>query len=164
MTSCAFSKSHHETNEAVGSLSELINERGRSLIQIIERMPLKMICRFSSSKRSSVGTRGVYSLEHSQCAAYDRHRYRCPVVLGDHRLMLRPRDSHDLRLIQTNLNLSPPATFRWSHDVFGNSIAVESFAEPPPDLRTERPPQLEPALPDHHHTHNTSPHFHHHLP
>src|SRR6266404_5377733 len=102
MTSCAFSKSHHETNEAVGSLSELINERGRNLIQIIERMPLKMICRFSSSKRSSIGTRGVYSLEHSQCAAYDRHRYRCPVALGDHRLMLRPRDSHDLRLIQTN--------------------------------------------------------------
>jgi hypothetical protein len=33
--------------------------------------------------------------------------------------MLRPRDSHDLRLIQTNLNLSPPATLRWSHDVFG---------------------------------------------
>jgi hypothetical protein len=48
------------------------------------------------------------------------YRYRCPVALGDHRLMLRPRDSHDLRLIQTNLNLSPPATLRWSHDVFGN--------------------------------------------
>jgi hypothetical protein len=29
--------------EAVGSLSELINERGRSLIQIIEGMPLTMI-------------------------------------------------------------------------------------------------------------------------
>ena len=42
----------------------------------------------------------------------------------------RPRDSHDLRLIQTNLNLSPPATLRWSHDVFGNSIAIVSFAEP----------------------------------
>jgi Predicted integral membrane protein (DUF2270)/Bacterial transglutaminase-like N-terminal region len=38
------------------------------------------------------------------------YRYRCPVALGNHRLMLRPRDSHDLRLIQTNLNLSPPAT------------------------------------------------------
>jgi hypothetical protein len=52
------------------------------------------------------------------------YRYRRPVALGDHRLMLRPRDSHDLRLIQTNLNLSPPATLRWSHDVFGNSIAI----------------------------------------
>jgi Bacterial transglutaminase-like N-terminal region len=31
------------------------------------------------------------------------YRYRLPVRLGDHRLMLRPRDSHDLRLIQTSL-------------------------------------------------------------
>jgi len=28
---------------ALGSLSKLINERGRSIIQIIERMPLTMI-------------------------------------------------------------------------------------------------------------------------
>jgi len=57
--------------------------------------------------------------------------------------MLRPRDSHDLRLIQTNLNLSPPATLRWSHDVFGNSIAIASFAEPSAELRIESSLQLE---------------------
>jgi Bacterial transglutaminase-like N-terminal region len=66
------------------------------------------------------------------------YRYRRPVALGDHRLMLRPRDSHDLRLIQTNLNLSPPATLRWNHDVFGNSIAIASFAEPSAELRIEK--------------------------
>jgi transglutaminase-like putative cysteine protease len=71
------------------------------------------------------------------------YRYRHPVALGDHRLMLRPRDSHDLRLIQTNLNLSPPATLRWSHDVFGNSIAIASFAEPSAELRIESTLQLE---------------------
>jgi transglutaminase-like putative cysteine protease len=71
------------------------------------------------------------------------YRYRRPVALGDHRLMLRPRDSHDLRLIQTNLNLSPPATLRWSHDVFGNSIAIASFAEPSTELRIESSLQLE---------------------
>src|SRR6266404_3290944 len=144
MTSCAFSKSHHETNEAVGSLSELINERGRSLIQIIERMPLTMICRFSSSKRSSIGTRGGYILLSILNVRHTTvYRYRCPVALGDHRLTLRPRDSHDLRLIQTNLNLSPPATLRWSHDVFGNSIAIASFAEPSTELRIESSLQLE---------------------
>jgi hypothetical protein len=46
------------------------------------------------------------------------YRYRRPVRLGDHRLMVRPRDSHDLRLIETGLNLSPPASVRWVHDVF----------------------------------------------
>jgi transglutaminase-like putative cysteine protease len=42
-------------------------------------------------------------------------------------MMFRPRDSHDLKLIDTSLSLSPPATVRWHHDIFGNSIAVASF-------------------------------------
>jgi transglutaminase-like putative cysteine protease len=71
------------------------------------------------------------------------YRYRRPVRLGDHRLMLRPRDSHDLRLIQTNLNFSPTASVRWIHDVFGNSIAIASFAESAAELRIESKLQLE---------------------
>src|SRR6516225_1392128 len=71
------------------------------------------------------------------------YRYRRPVQLGDHRLMLRPRDSHDLRLIRTNLNFSPAASVRWIHDVFGNSIAIASFAEPAAELRIESRLQLE---------------------
>jgi transglutaminase-like putative cysteine protease len=63
------------------------------------------------------------------------YRYSHPVVLGDHRLMLRPRDSHDLRLIATNLTFSLPASVRWLYDVFGNSVAVASFAEPSAELR-----------------------------
>ena len=62
------------------------------------------------------------------------YRYYRPVRLGDHRLMLRPRDSHDLRLIRTRLNLSPPASLRWVHDVFGNSVAIASFAAPSAEL------------------------------
>lgn len=63
-----------------------------------------------------------------------RHRteyqYRQPVVLGEHRLMSRPRDSHDLRLLDTGLSVfPPPQELRWMHDVFGNSIAVVSFAD-----------------------------------
>ncbi len=65
------------------------------------------------------------------------YRYARPVMLGDHRLMLRPRDSHDLRLIKTNLKFSPPASVRWMHDVFGNSVAIASFAEPAAELRIE---------------------------
>ena len=65
------------------------------------------------------------------------YRYRRPVVLGDHRLMLRPRDSHDLRLIKTNLSFSPPASVRWMHDVFGNSVAIASFSQPAAELRIE---------------------------
>jgi transglutaminase-like putative cysteine protease len=71
------------------------------------------------------------------------YRYRRPVRLGDHRLMLRPRDSHDLRLIGTNLNFSPTASVHWIHDVFGNSIAIASFAEPATELRIESGLRLE---------------------
>lgn len=71
------------------------------------------------------------------------YRYSRPVRLGDHRLMLRPRDSHDLRLIQTNLTLSPSASIRWIHDVFGNSIAIASFTEPTAELRIESNLRLE---------------------
>src|SRR5258708_6247072 len=58
------------------------------------------------------------------------YRYANPVSFGDHRLMFRPRDSHDLRLIDTSLTISPAATVRWLHDVFGNSIPIASFHEP----------------------------------
>jgi len=37
------------------------------------------------------------------------YRYRRPVRFGEHRLMLRPRDSHDLRLIRTGLTCLPRA-------------------------------------------------------
>jgi transglutaminase-like putative cysteine protease len=56
------------------------------------------------------------------------YRYARPVAFGDHRLMFRPRDSHDLRLLDTRLVIDPaPAGVRWLHDVFGNSIAIASF-------------------------------------
>jgi transglutaminase-like putative cysteine protease len=71
------------------------------------------------------------------------YRYRHPVRLGDHRLMLRPRDSHDLRLIGTDLKFSPPASVRWVHDVFGNSVAIASFTQPAAELRIESSLQLE---------------------
>jgi transglutaminase-like putative cysteine protease len=71
------------------------------------------------------------------------YRYSRPVRFGDHRLMLRPRDSHDLRLIQTNLTFLPTASVRWLHDVFGNSVAIASFAEPSAKLQIESSLQLE---------------------
>jgi len=63
------------------------------------------------------------------------YHYVHPVELGPHRLMCRPRDSHDLRLLDTGISISPqPAELRWMHDVFGNSIAIATFSEPTADL------------------------------
>jgi transglutaminase-like putative cysteine protease len=58
------------------------------------------------------------------------YRYAQPVTLGEHRLMTRPRDSHDMRLIAATLTTTPPATLRWKHDVFGNSIGLATFEAP----------------------------------
>ena len=66
-----------------------------------------------------------------------RYRYARPVTFGEHQIMTRPRDSHDLRLLETGLTISPAATLRWKHDVFGNSVAVASFTEPGSELLVE---------------------------
>ena len=63
------------------------------------------------------------------------YRYTRPVQFGEHRLMSRPRDSHDLRLIYTSLSIDPaPSSVRWMHDVFGNSIALVNFSQPAAQL------------------------------
>ena len=56
------------------------------------------------------------------------YRYSEPVELGEHRMMFRPRESHDLRLLRTSLAINPrPAHLRWLHDFFDNSVAVTTF-------------------------------------
>ncbi len=62
------------------------------------------------------------------------YNYAKPVAFGEHRMMFRPRDSHDLRLLDTALVISPPAAVRWLHDVFGNSIAIATFGQPAKQL------------------------------
>lgn len=57
------------------------------------------------------------------------YRYRQPVALGEHRMMLRPRDSADQRLIEHRLRIDPePAALRSLLDVHGNCVAVARFA------------------------------------
>jgi transglutaminase-like putative cysteine protease len=66
------------------------------------------------------------------------YSYAKPVTFGDHRMMLRPRDSHDMRILSTRLTIEPaPASVRWLHDVFGNSVAVASFSGPAAELKIE---------------------------
>ncbi|CAA0094062.1 putative protein [Starkeya nomas] len=66
-----------------------------------------------------------------------QYNYANPVVFQPHRLMLRPRDSHDLRLVSAELSLWPHGNVRWLHDVFGNSVTVVDFVEPSNELKIE---------------------------
>ena len=84
------------------------------------------------------------------CTVY---RYREPVGLGEHRMMFRPRESHDLRLVRTKLVITPePAELRWLHDPFDNSVAVATFEGTTSELRFENTMTLE-------HFENTLPEY-----
>lgn len=81
------------------------------------------------------------------------YRYREPVGLGEHRMMFRPRESHDLRLIRTGLLITPkPAHLRWLHDPFDNSVAVATFEGTTSELCFESTVTLE-------HFENTLPEY-----
>lgn len=57
-----------------------------------------------------------------------RYRYSQPVAFGEHRIMMRPRESFDQRLVQATLEIVPePSSLRYVHDVFGNSLAMAQF-------------------------------------
>ena len=56
------------------------------------------------------------------------YRYSRPVSLGPHRLMLRPRESPELRLRAMQLLIEPAATVAWAQDVSGNAVAIATFA------------------------------------
>jgi len=60
-----------------------------------------------------------------------RHRtqylYTTPVVLGPHRLMLRPREGRALAVLSCDLSIAPDASVTWSQDVNGNAVAEAGF-------------------------------------
>jgi len=63
-----------------------------------------------------------------------RYQYGFPVTFEPHRLVVRPREGHDLRVEHHDLKLSPAADLVWTRDIFGNSIAHARFREPANEL------------------------------
>ncbi|MDB5737979.1 MAG: transglutaminase family protein [Sphingomonas bacterium] len=55
------------------------------------------------------------------------YRYRKPVPLLPHRLMVRARGQQDLTVLTADLTCTPPGTIAWTQDVFGNLIATARF-------------------------------------
>jgi transglutaminase-like putative cysteine protease len=81
------------------------------------------------------------------------YRYSEPVRFGEHRMMFRPRESHDLRLVSTRLDILPrPSDLRWLHDVFDNSVAIATFDEAASELCFDSTVTLE-------HTETTPPDY-----
>ncbi len=81
------------------------------------------------------------------------YTYRRPVGFGQHRVLFRPRDSYDQRLLESHLVITPePSDLFWVHDTFGNCVAVADFTAQSDILRFETDITLD-------HTPQLSPHF-----
>ncbi len=58
------------------------------------------------------------------------YRFAAPVTLGEHRLLLRPREGHDIRIESSLLSIEPAYHIEWRREIYGNSLAVVRFLEP----------------------------------
>jgi transglutaminase-like putative cysteine protease len=73
----------------------------------------------------------LFDITHST-----HYRYAQPVELGTHRVMFRPRGSHDMRVLATSLEISPePKDVRLIHDVYSNSVAIVEPTSPTDGLK-----------------------------
>ncbi|MDO9418636.1 transglutaminase family protein [Pararhizobium sp.] len=81
----------------------------------------------------------IFSIRH-----ITTYRYNRPVAFGPHRLMFRPRDSFDQRLLEAALLCDPqPRAIRWVHDVFGNCVAIVDIDGRSSELRFETRIQID---------------------
>ena len=72
------------------------------------------------------------------------YRYRRAVAFGEHRMMLHPRNSHDQRVVQADLKISPkPRSLRFVQDAFGNHVGIARFSRRSTELSFESILRLE---------------------
>jgi len=64
------------------------------------------------------------------------YHYHQPVAFGTHRMMLRPRDDADQKVIYFEIEITPrPRQLAWRLDALGNHVATAEFAERAAELR-----------------------------
>jgi transglutaminase-like putative cysteine protease len=79
------------------------------------------------------------------------YHYRQPVAFGEHRMMLRPRDDDDQKVLESELRITPePSQLTWTKDMFGNHVATACFADRASELRFDSTMHLDHAPGDFH--------------
>ena len=95
--------------------------RGKAGINLVREMPVA----------GSWATMPILSIKH-----VTTYRYCQPVDFGAHRMMLRPRDDGDQKVLQTQLEIRPqPRELAWERDSLGNHVAIAHFADRSEELR-----------------------------
>ena len=75
------------------------------------------------------------------------YSYKSAVRFGPHRLVLRPREGHDVRVEKMLLEIVPECELEWSRDLFGNSVATAHFLSPSDHLRIRNEVLLQQTAP-----------------
>jgi transglutaminase-like putative cysteine protease len=57
------------------------------------------------------------------------YQYAEPVRFLEHKLQVRPREGHDIRIEASELQIKPAYSIIWQRDVYGNSVAIVTFSE-----------------------------------
>lgn len=65
------------------------------------------------------------------------YQFTQPVKFTEHRLLLRPREGHDIRIHSSRLDVSPAYETKWYRDIYGNSVGLLYLKEPSNLLRIE---------------------------
>jgi transglutaminase-like putative cysteine protease len=63
------------------------------------------------------------------------YEFPAPVTLQPHRLLIRPRENHTLRIVSSALDIEPAHSIRWHRDPLDNSVAAVTFLAPSQRLR-----------------------------
>ena len=61
--------------------------------------------------------------------------YAAPVTFGAWRLLMRPADTHSIRVISASFELAPLGPTRWTYDAYGNSVCHFAPQGPSTQLR-----------------------------
>lgn len=74
-------------------------------------------------------------MRHLNISHVTEYLFYTPVTLLPHRLLLRPRESHEVRIESSTLDIFPGHALQWKRDVLDNSVALVSFSEDSDRLR-----------------------------
>ena len=74
-------------------------------------------------------------MRHLSIDHVTEYAFSTQVTLLPHRLLLYPRESHNVRIESSNLEIFPAHSLQWKRDVLDNSVALVTFREPSERLR-----------------------------
>lgn len=96
-----------------------------------DAMVASMLCMPARTHSLPIRMSVFYDITHTT-----QYRYAQPVTLGEHRVLFRPRDSHDLRVLATSMQVLPePADIRMIQDAYSNSVALVQPQSPATELK-----------------------------